>query len=76
MPTIIALAFFKSSTVIVLDCFLQLQSAYNMLRITLLMSLICSIVVFLLLAFFFEKGHCALRGKSGTAETVYHGCVA
>ncbi len=45
----------KSSTVIVLDCFLQLQSAYNMLRITLLMSLICSIVVFLLLAFFSKK---------------------
>ena len=43
------------STVIMLDCFLQIQSAFNMLRITLLMSGACAAVVFVLLAFFSKK---------------------
>ena len=43
------------STVIVLDCFLQLQSAYNMLRVTLLVALACAGIVFLLLAFFSRR---------------------
>ena len=43
------------STIIGLDCFLQLQSAYNMLRITLLVSLACALMVFVLLAFFSGK---------------------
>ena len=38
-----------------LDCFLQIQSAFNMLRITLLMSGACAAVVFVLLAFFSKK---------------------
>jgi len=37
------------STVIVLDRFLQLQTTYHMIRITLLASLACTLVVFLLL---------------------------
>lgn len=43
------------STVIMLDCFLQIQSAFNMLRITLLMSGACAAVVFVLLVFFSKK---------------------
>ena len=43
------------STIIVLDCFLQLQSAYHMLRLTLLVSLACCAVVFVLLVFFSGK---------------------
>ncbi len=42
------------STIIVLDRFLQLQATYHMIRITLLASLVCTLVVFLLL-FFFSK---------------------
>lgn len=37
------------STIIVLDCFLQLQSANNMLRITAVIFLICVLIVFVLL---------------------------
>lgn len=37
------------TTIIVLDCFLQLQSANNMLRITVAISLSCILIVFALL---------------------------
>ena len=43
------------STIIVLDCFLQLQAAYNMLRIMLLVSLACALIVFMLLVVFSGK---------------------
>lgn len=43
------------STIIVLDCFLQLQAAYNMLRVTLLVSASCILIVFALLLFFSNK---------------------
>ena len=42
------------NTIIVLDCFLQLQSAYNMLCITVAIFLICVLIVFVLL-FFLSK---------------------
>ena len=38
-------------TIVVLDCFLQLQAANNVLRLTILVSLICIGIVFLLLVF-------------------------
>lgn len=44
-----------SSTIIVLDYFLQLQAAYNMLRITLLVSVVCALIVFILLLVFSKK---------------------
>ena len=44
-----------SSTIIVLDCFLQLQASYNMLRVTLLVSASCILIVFALLLFFSNK---------------------
>ena len=62
------------STVIMLDCFLQIQSAFNMLRITLLMSGACAAVVFVLLAF--QKGHRPLCAESGKAAPVCHRRVA
>lgn len=37
------------STIVVLDCFLQLQSAYNTLRITVIVAISCAGIVFLLL---------------------------
>lgn len=40
------------STVIVMDCFLMLQAADNMLRITVLIFLVCALIVLLLLLFF------------------------
>lgn len=43
------------STIIVLDCFLQLQAAYNMLRVTILVSVFCALIVFVLLLFFSKK---------------------
>ena len=43
------------STVVVLDCFVQLQSAYNMLRLTVLVGLACAGIVFLLLTFFSRR---------------------
>jgi len=43
------------STIIVLDCFLQLQAAYNMLRIVLIVSASCVLTVFILLLFFSKK---------------------
>ena len=43
------------STIIVLDCFLQLQATYNMLRVTLLVSASCILIVFALLLFFSNK---------------------
>lgn len=43
------------STVIVLDCFLQLQSANNMLRITVAIFLICVLIVFVLLLFLSKR---------------------
>ena len=42
-------------TIIVLDCFLQLQSADNMLRITVIIFLICVLVVFILLLFLSKR---------------------
>lgn len=42
------------NTIIVLDCFLQLQSAYNMLCITVAIFLVCVLIVFVLL-FFLSK---------------------
>ncbi len=43
------------STIIGLDCFVQIQGAYNMFRITLLVALACAAVVLLLLAFFSRR---------------------
>lgn len=43
------------STIIVLDCFLQIQAAYNMLRVTLAVSAACVLIVFILLLFFSRK---------------------
>jgi len=43
------------STIIVLDCFLQLQAAYNLLRILLIVSTSCVLIVFILLLFFSKK---------------------
>ena len=43
------------STVIVLDCFLQIQSAHNMLRVMSLVFLACALIVFVLLVFFSGK---------------------
>ena len=43
------------STIIVLDCFLQLQSANNMLRITVVMFMICVLIVFVLLLFLSKR---------------------
>jgi len=43
------------STVIVLDCFRQLQASYNMLRITLLVAASCALIVFVLLVFFSKR---------------------
>ena len=40
------------STMIVMDCFLMLQAADNMLRITVVIFLVCALIVFLLLLFF------------------------
>ena len=40
------------STMIVLDCFLMLQAADNMLRITVIIFCVCALIVFLLLLFF------------------------
>lgn len=39
------------STMIVLDCFLMLQAADNMLRITVIIFFVCALIVFLLLLF-------------------------
>jgi len=39
------------STIIGIDCFLQLQETYNMIRITLIVSLACAVIVFVLLVF-------------------------
>ena len=43
------------STIIVLDCFLQLQAAHNVFRVTILVSLACALIVFVLLVFFSGK---------------------
>lgn len=43
------------TTIIGLDCFLQVQSAYNMLRMTILASAACALIVFILLLIFSEK---------------------
>lgn len=43
------------STMIVLDCFLQLQAVNNMLRITVLIFLACILIVFVLLLVFSKK---------------------
>lgn len=42
-------------TVIVLDCFLQLQAVHNMLRITVAMFLACILIVFVLLLFLSKR---------------------
>lgn len=44
-----------SSTIIVIDCFLQMQSTYNMMRIMVLVAVSCALIVFLLLLFFSQK---------------------
>lgn len=44
-----------SSVIIVLDCFLQLQAAYNMLRVTMLVFVSCALIVFALLLVFSKK---------------------
>ena len=41
------------NTIIVLDCFLQLQSTNNMLHITIAICLTCALIVFVLLLFLF-----------------------
>lgn len=43
------------STIIVLDCFLQLQAVNNMLRITVSMFLACAVIVFVLLLFLSKR---------------------
>lgn len=43
------------STIIVLDCFLQLQAVNNMLRITVFIFLVCILVVFVLLLFLSKR---------------------
>lgn len=43
------------STIIVLDCFLQLQAVNNMLRITISLFLACVLIVFVLLLFFSRR---------------------
>ncbi len=43
------------STIVVMDCFLQLQSAYHMLRLTLLISLACAAIVLILLLFLSKR---------------------
>lgn len=43
------------STIIGMDCFVQIQGAYNMFRITVLVALACAAVVLLLLAFFSRR---------------------
>lgn len=43
------------NTIIVLDCFLQLQSANNMLRITIAIFLACVLIVFVLLLFLSKR---------------------
>ena len=53
------------STVIVLDCFLQLQSANNMLRMTIAIFLICVLIVFVLLLFLSKR---AIRPFAGNLE--------
>ena len=45
----------EGTTIIGLDCFLQVQSAYNMLRMTILASAACALIVFILLLIFSEK---------------------
>ena len=40
------------STMIVMDCFLMIQAADNMLRITVIIFCVCALIVFLLLLFF------------------------
>ena len=43
------------SLIIVLDCFLHLQTVYNMLRVTLFVSVLCILIVFALLLFLSNK---------------------
>ena len=43
------------SIIIGMDCFVQIQGAYNMFRITLLVALACAALVLLLLAFFSRR---------------------
>lgn len=43
------------NTIIVLDCFLQLQSANNTLRVTVIVFLICGLIVFVLLLFLSKR---------------------
>lgn len=43
------------STIVVLDCFLQLQSASNLIRITVFVALACALIVFVLLLFLSKR---------------------
>ena len=59
------------SMVIVMDCFLQLQASYNMLRIMAAMFLICLYSPGPAL----QTGDPPLCGKSGTPAAVCHRCL-
>lgn len=43
------------STVIVLDCFLQMQSTYNLFRVVNLVAVACAVIVFMLIVFFSKR---------------------
>ena len=60
----------EGTTIIGLDCFLQVQSAYNMLRMTILASAACALIVFILLLIFLGKGNPPLCGKFGASAAV------
>lgn len=44
-----------SSTIVVLDCFLQLQAANNIIRISVFVALACALIVFVLLLFLSKR---------------------
>ena len=60
------------STVVVLDCFVQLQSAYNMLRLTVLVGLACAGIVLLLLTFFSRRAIRPFAENLEAAAAVCH----
>lgn len=62
------------NTIVVLNCFLQLQSAHNVLQVTLLVFLCCVAIVFFPSAAFLRQGDASLCGKHGAPEALYHGC--
>lgn len=44
-----------SSTIIVLDCFLQVQSTYNLFRVVIIVAAACAVMVFILIVFFSKR---------------------